>query len=457
MKGMFKMNFCIEDIIFYHIYPLRFCGAPDFNDEKTEIVNRIKTIEEWIPHMKSFGINAVYLGPIFQSITHGYDTTDYYKIDTRLGSNEDFKKVCTALHENGIKIVLDGVFNHVGRNFSPFKDVIKNRQNSKYCNWFSNIRFDTQSPYNDNFSYDTWEGHYELVKLNLKNPEVKEHIFKAVYYWIENFNIDGLRLDAANCLDIDFLRELSSYCKNIKKDFWLMGEVIHGDYRVWVNGNILDSITNYECYKGLYSSHNDKNYFEIDYSLNRQFGNSGIYKNLYLYNFVDNHDVARIASILKNPKHIYLVYTMLFAIPGTPSIYYGSEWGVEGKKEKNSDSSLRPSLNQLKLNAINNNLFNFIVKLSKIRTASHALKFGKYISIIIKNEQMVFARISQEETILVALNLSDKEEISFEFNTPTSGTYLLDLLNDNEKLVIVNGKITFKLKPCCSKILKICL
>ncbi|NMM62734.1 alpha-amylase [Clostridium sp. P21] len=448
------MNSWVHEAIFYHIYPLGFCEAPFSNDSKIEIVNRIEKIEKWIPHLKSLGINAVYLGPIFESNTHGYDTTDYYKIDRRLGNDEDFKEVCMTLHKNGIKIVLDGVFNHVGRNFFAFKDVKKNKQNSKYCNWFSNINFNLENPYKDSFCYDTWEGHYELVKLNLKNPEVKEHIFKAICYWIKYFDIDGLRLDAANCLDIDFLKELSLYCKNKKHDFWLMGEIIHGDYNVWANKNMLDSITNYECYKGIYSSLNDKNYFEINYSLNRQFGDHGIYKNLNLYNFIDNHDVTRISSILNNPNHIYLAYALLFTMPGIPSIYYGSEYGITGKKEKNSDLSLRPSLNEIESKTLNRDIFNLVAKLSKIRISSPALKLGKYKEIIIRNEQIVFARICDTETILIALNLSDKKIASLEFSISNSINYLLDLFNNGEKNTIINGKALLNLEPYCIKILK---
>ncbi|AWI05252.1 alpha-amylase family glycosyl hydrolase [Clostridium drakei] len=449
------MKSWVHESIFYHIYPLGFCEAPISNDSEIQIVNRIEKIKQWIPHMKSLGINAIYLGPVFESNTHGYDTTDYYKIDKRLGSNEDFKALCKSLHENGIRIVLDGVFNHVGRNFFAFKDIIKNDQNSKYRNWFSNINFNLKSPYKDNFSYDTWEGHYELVKLNLKNPEVKEHLFKAVSYWIETFNIDGLRLDAANCLDINFLKELSVYCKNKKEDFWLMGEVIHGDYNIWANENMLDSITNYECYKGIYSSLNDKNYFEINYSLNRQFGEHGIYKNLNLYNFIDNHDVTRISSILNNPNHIYLAYTMLFTMPGVPSLYYGSEYGIKGKKCGNSDLALRPSLDEIKNQTLNEKLFDLITQLSKIRTFSSSLKFGIYKEVVIKNEQIVFARIYNKETILVVLNLSDNQIASFKFNIPNYGTYLLDLLDNNKNYTLVNGTITLNLEPYCKKILKV--
>lgn len=284
------MNSWISDSIFYQIFTLGLCGVLEIGKEYSS-KNRFSKIEELIPHLKEMNINAIYFGPVFESSSHGYDTIDYYKIDKRLGTNKDFSDLCKKLHENGIRIILDGVFNHVGREFSAFKDVKKNGAASKYAGWFDGIDFNGRSPMGDNFNYRSWNGFYELVKLNLKNKEVVDHLLGAVGAWIDEFDIDGLRLDAADCIDFDFFKALKNFTENKKKDFWLMGEIIHGDYNRWANDDLLDSVTNYECYKGIYSSHNDKNYFEIAYSLNRQFGQYGIYKNLCLYNFVDNHDV----------------------------------------------------------------------------------------------------------------------------------------------------------------------
>ena len=255
--------------VFYQIYPLGFCGAPYENDGV--LTSRIKKVVEWIPHMKKLGVNAIYFSPVFESDTHGYNTRDYKKIDVRLGTNEDFKEVCRKLHENGIRVVLDGVFNHVGRGFYQFQDVIKNRQNSPYLNWFR-VNLDGNSNYNDGLWYEGWEGNYDLVKLNLQNNEVVEHLLDAVKYWVDEFDIDGLRLDVAYCLDENFVRRLRSFTEGLKSDFFLLGEMLHGDYNRLVNDAMLHSATNYECYKGLYSSFNSMNLFEINHSLLRQFG-----------------------------------------------------------------------------------------------------------------------------------------------------------------------------------------
>ncbi|HNX64071.1 MAG TPA: DUF1653 domain-containing protein [Oscillospiraceae bacterium] len=438
----------INESVFYHIYPLGFCGAPMLNTGTTP-VNRIKKVIDWIPHLKEMNINAVYFGPVFESTVHGYDTSDYRKIDKRLGTNEDFKQVCDELHKNNIRVILDGVFNHTGRDFWAFKDLQQNEKDSEYAGWFSGVNFQGTSPYNDQFSYEGWNGHYNLVKLNLKNPMLVNYLLETVKLWIDEFKIDGLRLDAADCVDFDFWRQLHNYTKNIKNDFWLMGEIIHGDYRRWANSEMLDSVTNYECHKGIYSSHNDKNYFEIAHSLNRQFGTEKLYKNLTLYSFVDNHDVNRIGSLLKNQYHIYNVYTLMYCMPGVPSIYYGSEWGIKGEKANGSDNDLRPCLNLDSIPDKNDKLFEHICKLGKIRTSLSALEYGEYEQIIVKNQQLVFKRFTSDQTVYIALNLSDSQEtLSFRINTACA----VDML-ENKEYSADNGNLSIIVPPCSSMIL----
>ena len=399
----------VNESVFYHIYPLGFCGAPQQNSGG-EPQNRIAKIIEWLPHLLKLHINAVYLGPVFESSEHGYDTADYYMLDRRLGTNADFKKVCETLHAHGIRIVLDGVFNHVGRSFWAFEDVRKNGQASRYCGWFHNLNFGGGSPMGDPFWYEGWQGHFNLVKLNLQNPEVVNHLLGAVGMWMDEFGIDGLRLDAADCVDPAFFRRLRSYCREKRSDFWLMGEIIHGDYNRWANPDMLDSVTNYECEKGLYSSHNDKNYFEIAYSLNRQFGNGGIYKNLCLYNFVDNHDINRLATMLRNRTHLYNTYTLLYTMPGVPSIYYGSEWGITGAKQGGSDAPLRPCLELGQIVEADEPLCTHIARLGIIRRSLPALQYGTYEQKLVKNEQFVFERADDGRYVYIALNLSDHPE-----------------------------------------------
>lgn len=417
--------------VFYQIYPLGFCGAPKENDG--QLVPRIRKVVEIIPHIKKLNIDAIYFSPVFESDCHGYDTRDYTKIDVRLGSNEDFAFVCKTLKENGIKVVLDGVFNHVGRGFFAFQDVLQNRENSIYKDWF-HISFEGDSCFNDGLWYEGWEGHFELVKLNLENPKVIEYLFSCIKMWIEEFNIDGLRLDVAYCLEESFMRKLREFSNSVGEDFFLLGEVLFGDYNRIVNDEMLHSCTNYECYKGLYSSFNDMNLFEIAHSLNRQFGKEGsaIYKGKHLLSFADNHDVIRVASILKEQKHLPLVYALLFGMPGIPCIYYGSEWGITGVKDKNSDDDLRPEIKAPEWN----DLTTLISSLALIRKEHKSLIFGEYKSVVLTNRQLIFEREFEGELIWVAVN-ADSSEYYARFNSSASGV-ATDLLS-GEKVYLQDG------------------
>ena len=395
--------------VFYQIYPLGFCGAPFENDGVLE--HRILKVNDWIPHIKKLGANAIYFSPVFESDTHGYNTRDYTKIDTRLGTNEDFATICDNLHKEGIKVVLDGVFNHVGRGFWAFQDVLEKKWDSPYKDWF-HISFDGNSNYNDGLWYEGWEGNYDLVKLNLRNEDVIQHIFAAIKGWVEEFDIDGLRLDVAYCLDHDFLRRLRSFCDSLKPDFFLVGETLHGDYNQWMNDSMLHSVTNYECYKGLYSSFNSMNMFEINHSLLRQFGpdNWTLYKGKHLLSFVDNHDVTRVASILSNEAHLPLIYAMQFGMPGIPCVYYGSEWGAKARKE-DGDPALRACFDAPEWTA----LTDFISRLAAAKKSSEALNYGDFRSVLLTNKQSIFERKSANERVLVAIN-ADSESFTAHFD-----------------------------------------
>ena len=386
---------------FYQIYPIGFCGAPVQNDG--QCVPRIRKLLDWSSYLQHLGIGSIILNPVFESDNHGYDTRDFKKIDCRLGSNDDFRDVCQDLHAHGIKVILDGVFNHVGRGFWAFRDVQEKKWDSPYKDWF-HLSFEGNSAYNDGFWYEGWEGHFELVKLNLQNPQVVDYLLECVRFWIETFDIDGLRLDVAYSLDHNFMRRLRSFCEELKPGFALIGEVLFGDYNLIVNDQMLHSCTNYECYKGIYSSFNSMNLFEIAHSLNRQYGPEDwcIYRGKHLMNFVDNHDVTRIASILTNPAHLPLTYGLLFGIPGIPCIYYGSEWGEPGVKAPDNDYALRPCFDGPKENALSH----FVSKLIQIRHHSDALCNGSYRNVQITNHQLIFERRTDSQRILVAINAS---------------------------------------------------
>ncbi|MEE0954249.1 MAG: alpha-amylase family glycosyl hydrolase [Eubacterium sp.] len=397
-----------EESVFYQFYPLGMTGAPYENDGILE--HRILKVLDWIPHLVKLGVTAVYFSPLFESDTHGYNTRDYRKIDTRLGTNEDFVRVVKSMHEAGIRVILDGVFNHAGRGFWAFQDVKEKKWDSPYKDWFF-LNFDGNSSYNDGFWYEGWEGNYDLVKLNLKNPAVADYLMGSVKQWIDEFDIDGLRLDVAYMVDRDFLKRLRYETSNWKPDFFLAGEILGGDYKTIMNHEMCHSATNYECYKGMHSALNSHNLFEIVHSLLRQFGSDPwcLYTGQHLISFVDNHDVSRIASILNDPRHLPIIYTLMFGMPGIPMIYYGSEWGIKGDK-KDGDPTLRPAIDQPQWNELTDH----IAKLASVWKKCPALQYGDFKSLVLTNNQCVFQRsLNQDpgtsDRALVALNISDRE------------------------------------------------
>lgn len=403
------MNF---NEVIYQIYPLGFFDAPRIHDENP--VSRLKMMDKtWISHLKKLGVTAVLFNPIFESATHGYDTSDYFRVDSRLGTNTDFKNLCGALHQVGIKVILDGVFNHVGRAFGPFEDVLEKKWDSPYKDWFWINFEDCNNP--DGLNYADWEGHHELVKLNLKNSEVTSYLFHAIDSWVEEFGIDGLRLDVAYCLEEDFLKSLRTHVNTINPDFYLIGEVIHGDYNRIMNDVMCHSVTNYECYKGLYSSFNSKNLFEIGYALNRQFGNDPwcLYTGKHLMNFADNHDVNRIASQLTDKNDLPLLYGLLTAMPGFPCYYYGSEWGAEGMRTDLDDSMLRPYFKS----PVWSELTETVAAYNAMRTSHSVFSNGNYRELLKRNEQWGFVRENEKETLLFLINIGDYDA-PVEFERP---------------------------------------
>ena len=397
-----------DEAVFYHIYPLGMTGAPKQNPYG-EPVRRLNKLLPWISHIKEIGCNAVYIGPLFESVGHGYETTDYKKLDSRLGTNEDLAGFVAECHKNGIRVIFDGVFNHTGRDFFAFQDIKRNRENSAYRDWYCNVNFWGNNSYNDGFSYDNWGGYDLLAKLNQHNGAVKDYICDVIRFWVKEFDIDGLRLDAADVMDFEYMKALRQVANEVKADFWLMGEVIHGDYSRWANDGTLHSVTNYMLHKALYSGHNDRNYFEIAHTVNYVSDMTG--NRLRLYTFVDNHDVERIYTKLNNKAHFVPVHVMLYTLPGIPSIYYGSEFGIEGRKERHSDDSLRPELKyeDYKDAKKSNPCTRLIATLGKIRRNTPALCYGDYRVLELQTTHFAYERSLDGKSVIVTVNNADKD------------------------------------------------
>lgn len=440
------MSHWATESVFYHVYPLGLTDAPRHNDFRSPAVHRLDKLHGWLDHLEELGVNALYLGPVFESSRHGYDTVDYYHVDRRLGNNDTLARLSEALHRRGIRLILDAVFNHVGRDFWAFYDLRQQGEASPYREWFHNLRFGEPNRYGDPFSYEGWAGHMSLVKLAVNHPAVRDHLLGAVRQWMADYDIDGLRLDAADCIDGRFLQALAAFSRDLKPDFWLVGEIVHGDYRQWANPSTLDSVTNYEAYKGLYSSHNDHNYFEIAYAFNRQFGEEGLYRSLPLYAFADNHDVSRVASLLADQTHLFPLYLLLFTMPGVPSIYYGSEWGIAGEKTPTSDEALRPALSLSQMDPPNPGLAAFIAGLARIRRGSSALQRGGYRQLHVASQQLAFLRRSVDQAALVAVNAA-RHGTALTISVPEGvPSRLVDALS-GQTVNVQHGQVALDLPP----------
>ena len=398
-----------EDSVLYQIYPLGLTGAPYENDGTSQPVARLRKIVDdgWVEQMGRLHVSGLILNPVFESLTHGYDTTDYTQVDRRLGTADDLRYVVDACHEAGIRVIMDTVFNHVGRSFWAFQDVREHHGGSPYAGWF-NIDWAGNNDYGDGFSYECWQGVPYLAKLNHDSFELNEYLAGVVRGWVRDFGIDGLRMDVAYCLPQGFLRYLRGVCDDISRErgdkFLMLGETMFGDYNLWMGDDLCDTVTNYEVYKGLWSSFNSANMHEVAYALERQSGDKpwDLYTGRHLVDFADNHDVPRIATRLDQPAQLPALYGLLFGMPGVPCLYYGSEWGIEGE-QKFGDHELRPALDAPEWNG----LTDWLEHLAAARMASEALRHGDYHELQCQPTALAFQRAVEGERVIVAVNAAD--------------------------------------------------
>jgi glycosidase len=415
-----------EGGVMYQIYPLGLTGAPWRNDGSNEGARKVGSHAEdghrllnivddgWIEHIQRLGATSVMLNPICASDTHGYDTRDYTQVDARLGCSSDLRAVVDAFHEAKVSVLFDGVFNHVGRGFWAFQDVLANKGKSSYAGWF-NINWSGNNEYGDGFSYETWNEVPYLVKLNHANLDLNAYLADVMRGWEADFDIDGVRLDVAYCLDLGFLNYLRQVADELTakraKKFLLLGETMSGDYNCWMNDHACDSVYNYEAYKGLWSSMNSANMYEIAYTLKRQFGSDpwDLYTGKQLLSFLDNHDVPRIATRLRDARQLVSLYGLLFGMPGVPCLYYGSEWGAVGEK-KFGDHELRPAFDAPRRTELTDQIASYI-KARQSPEAKLAFCAGSYRELLCQPLQLVFQRQAQGQRVIVAVNAANEQTV----------------------------------------------
>lgn len=397
----------IRDTVWWHLYPLGFLNAEKHALSPDAAPNpRLRNFEAWFDYVRELGCNGLLLAPLFSSESHGYDTTDYYNLDSRLGTNADLIWFIERCRDQNIRVVFDGVFNHVGRSFPQFQDVKCNRQNSRFASWFLIDWNNTNNE--DGFSYANFEGHHRLVKLNHQNPEVVDYVVNVMNHWL-GFGIDGWRLDAAYSVPQVFWQQVLDRVRQKFPQSWLLGEVIHGDYSSNVRQAHLESVTQYELWKSIWSALNDRNFFELSHALNR----NNDFNNVFLPNtFIGNHDVTRIATELNDIRDVGLALAVLCTVPGTPSIYYGDEqlWMARKEKRHGGDDAIRPAFPDSPAHLSGDPATYFLYQeLIRMRRANAWIASARVKVITLTNQTFLYETKSGGDRFLVALNVSESD------------------------------------------------
>ena len=447
-----------QQAAFYHIYPYGFLGAPATNDGRSDPVPRLADLRQWYDHLSALGVSVLWLGPVFESRSHGYDTLDYFRIDRRLGDLALFQQVLDELHQRGFRVLLDGAFHHTSRDFFAFRDLLKNGPRSPYAEWY-HVDWQGESPYGDGFAYEAWEGHADLPRLNLANSETRGYILEVARMWLADVGADGWRVDVAYELEPDFLWELRRACKAARSDCFLLGEVIHGDYRTWVAPDLLDAGTNYQFNTALWRSFNEGNLWELKAVMERAWHTEwGLYRDIVLLNFLGNHDVTRILSRLDDPRHIYPALIVLFTAPGIPCLYYGDEVGLTGRKE-DGDAALRAPmpLPSDEWPDAARDLYRETARLAHIRRRHPALVGGRFAALYAGSTGLAFLRQHSRQVAIVTLNAADAFGM---LSLPVGregipdGTRLRDALEPHDPpFVVEHGTLTVETPPCWGRIL----
>lgn len=385
----------VSHAIWWQLYPLGFVGAYPSDQPPDPGEHRLRRLVSWFDHAIELGASGIALGPVFASRTHGYDTTDHYRIDPRLGDESDFDYVVSEAHRRGLRVLLDGVFNHVGVDFSRYRDATNDDASAR---WFRGRPG----------RFHTFEGHGELITLNHDNPEVIDYAADVMAHWLGR-GADGWRLDAAYAVPQQFWEAVLPKVRQLYPDAWFVGELIHGDYAAAVDAAGFDSATQYELWKAIWSGINDGNFFELDWALQRH---NEFLSSFAPLTFIGNHDVTRIASQLENADHVAHALVILLTIGGVPSVYAGDEYGYRGVKEERfgGDDAVRPEFGSppTQLDAFGDQVWELHRYLIGLRRRHPWLHAATTTALRLANRHYVYATRNGDHTLLVALNIDDE-------------------------------------------------
>ncbi|MGV0812981.1 alpha-amylase family protein [Mycolicibacterium boenickei] len=384
----------VPHAIWWQIYPLGFVGAFPADRPPTADEHRLRRVVGWLDHAVGLGASGIALGPIFASRTHGYDTTDHFRIDPRLGDDEDFDYLVTEARRRGLRILLDGVFHHVGTDFARYRAALDGGPEHPDSRWFRR--------HGNTSRFDTFEGHDELIALNHAEPAVVDYTAEVMRHWLDR-GADGWRLDAAYAVPDRFWAQVLPSVRRQFPDAWFVGEVIHGDYSATVRASTVDTLTQYELWKAIWSSLNDGNFHELDWGLQRH---NDFLDTFVPLTFIGNHDVTRIASQLTNPGHIEHALVILLTTGGTPSIYAGDESACRGVKEdrRGGDDAVRPEFAAPPDDSDILRLHQYLIGLRRRHPWLHTATTSP---LSVTNTQYVYRSSTGSESLVVALNVDD--------------------------------------------------
>ncbi len=388
----------VQDAIWWQVHPLGFVGAE--REAVDTVTHRLPRIAGWLDHAVALGCNGVALGPVFASETHGYDTIDHLRIDPRLGDDADFDALVAVAHERGVRVLLDGVFNHVGRGHPAFTDPARRH-------WF---RWDGDQP-------ATFEGHGALVTLDHDQPDVVRHVVEVMCHWLAR-GVDGWRLDAAYAVPSGFWAQVLPAVRARFPDVYVVGEVIHGDYARVVADSTMDAVTQYELWQGLWHGIAEANLFETAHALERH---DGFLDSFVPWTFVGNHDVTRIVDQVGDERHLPHALAVWATVGGTPAVWSGDEFGWHGVKEHRAggDDAIRPEFPADPLAVEGGPVFALHQELIGLRRRHRWLHRARTTSEHLTNSQLVYRTAAGDEALLVALNLADEPAV-----VPASGELL---------------------------------
>ncbi|GJE53910.1 Neopullulanase [Methylobacterium thuringiense] len=396
----------VEHTIWWQVFPLGFVGAEPELVDGAPVLHRLEHLQAWLDYALELGATGLALGPVFAASTHGYDTIDPFRVDPRLGDEADLISLIEAAQARGLRVLLDGVFNHVGRDHPAFLEVLRQGSHAARASWFK-LSWPRGSDPGAEPDYACFEGHLQLVTLNHDEPAVADYVVSVMTHWLA-LGVDGWRLDAAYAVPRHFWCNVLARVRSVHPDAYIVGEVIHGDYAAIVRDTGMNTVTQYELWKATWSALNDRNLFELAHALDRHNGFLATFAPL---TFVGNHDVTRIASRLTDERHLPHALAILLVCGGTPSIYAGDEQAFRGLKEDRigGDDAIRPIFPETPagLAPYGWPVYRLHQSLIALRRRHSWLHHARTRTLHLTNEQLVLAVSDGSRHLLLALNLAE--------------------------------------------------